>query len=382
MKKQLSCVLACAIAFGGAALCVGTQKTLSAGETELPAPEQVEAPVAELPSGEPFVSTPDVNGDYLSPLVTMRADPYLYKHEGMYYFTGSHPEYNRIELTCADSVNGISTAVPKVVWNNPNNAHNVWAPEIHYVMGQWVIYYACSLNGDWDIKCYALALNGDDPMHDPWVEKGVMKRLPTDSFSFNSMSLDMTVFENNGRWYTIWAQKPSSSNLYIAELEDPFTIKTQPMLLTKPEYNWEKAGGEHVNEGPAVLKHAGKIFVSFSASATDENYCMGLLEIDESDDPMVISNWKKHSEPVFQSNAELKIYGPGHNCFVEGDEGEQLCVLHFRNYPGFHSSTGSSLNDYNRHAHVMKITFDINGIPQFHFDPDDLYNSQFTNHNS
>ena len=311
----------------------------------------------------------------------MRADPYLYKYEGKYYFTGSYPEYDRIELTCADSVNGIAAAVPKTVWMKPHDySAHVWAPELHYVMGQWVIYFAYSDNASsaWDIKCHALKLNGDDPMHDEWVDVGVIERLPDDNFAFNSMSLDMTVFENNGSWYAIWAQKPSSSNLYIAELETPFKIKTKPMLLTRPDYSWEKGGGESVNEGPAVLKHAGKIFVTFSASATDANYCMGLLELDAADDPMVKGNWTKYSEPVFRTNASLKIYGPGHNCFVEGDEGEQLCVLHFRNYNGF--NTSNSLYDFNRHAHVMKITFDRYGIPQFNLDPDELYNSDFTNH--
>ena len=140
MKKQLSCVLACALAFGGAAVYAGVSERIPAAQADLPAPQQAAAEIGESTSAESFVSTPDVNGDYLSPLVTMRADPYLYKHEGTYYFTGSYPEYDRIELTCADSVNGIAAAVPKTVWTKPDYAAHVWAPEIHYIMGQWVIY--------------------------------------------------------------------------------------------------------------------------------------------------------------------------------------------------------------------------------------------------
>lgn len=324
-------------------------------------------------------SSPSVNDEYISPFVTLRADPYLYKYDGRYYFTGSYPLYDRIELTSADSVNGIAAAIPKTIWTAPSTTHHVWAPEIHYIMGQWVIYYAASENGDWDIKCYALRCTGDDPMHDDWEYMGKIKVAEGDNFSnAGSMSLDMTVFENNDKWYAIWAQKPTSSNLYIAEMEDPFTLKTASMLLSRPDYDWEKGGGDAVDEGPAVLKHAGKIFVSFSGSTTGASYCMGLLEIDACDDPMVKENWTKYPEPVFKTDESLKIYGPGHNCFVEGDNGEQLCVLHFRDYRDI---TGDSLYDYNRHAHVMKITFDKNGIPQFHFDPEDLYNSQFKDHN-
>ncbi len=345
-----------------------------------------EAPVqqAEVPAAQEAASAaPGSTGeDYLSPLVTLRADPYLYKHEGVYYFTGSYPQYDRIELTSADSVNGIAAAVPKEIWHMDANFGEkyVWAPEIHYIMGQWVIYFAYSQGSLWSIKCCALRCNGQDPMHDPWEYMGVIKRTPRDGFSFNSgMSLDMTVYYHDAmeKWYAIWAQKPGSSNLYIAELADPFTLATEPMLLTRPDYDWERVR-ENVNEGPAVLKHAGKIFVSFSAAATGYEYCMGLLEINAWDDPMVKSNWKKYEEPVFQTDEGREIYGPGHNCFVEGDNGEQLCILHFRNYKEI---TGDSLLDFNRHAHVMKITYDIHGVPQFSFADDDLYNTEFQNHN-
>ena len=264
-----------------------------------------------------------------------------------------------------------------------NYTSYVWAPEIHKIKDTWVIYFTLSDGSEWNIRSCALFCTGDDPMHDDWEWAGYMQPVAGDTFSFADwgFSLDMTAFESNGRWYVVWAQKGPESNLYLAELDadNPNKLLSKPILLTKPEYAWEQ-NRLSVNEGPGVMKHAGKIYVSYSAAATGYEYCMGLLEIDESDDLMNISNWKKYSEPVFQTDETLKIYGPGHNCFVEGDEGEQLCVLHFRSYKDIIGGNDNSLYDYNRHAHVMKITFDRNGVPQFNFDPDDLYNSQFTNH--
>ncbi len=353
-----------------------------APESVLPAQGEVAAPAAlpEAPAAEGAEAVPEASGEYLSPLVTLRADPYLYKYEGTYYFTGSYPEYDRIALTSADSVNGIAAAVPKTIWKMSEATYSryVWAPEIHYVMGEWVIYFAYSQGSLWDIRCCALRCKGNDPMHDDWEYMGMIKTAKGDSFSnANNMSLDMTVFYHDAldTWFAIWAQKPGSSNLYLAPLADPFTLASAPILLTQPEYAWEKER-ESVNEGPAVLKHAGKIFVSFSAAATGYEYCMGLLEIDACDDPMEIANWTKYTEPVFKTDEALKIYGPGHNCFVEGDNGEQLCILHFRNYKDI---TGDSLLDFNRHAHVMKITYDKSGRPQFNLTADELYNAQFTN---
>ena len=82
---------------------------------------------------------------YLSPLVPQRADPYLYKFNKKYYFTATCPEYDHIELRCADTINGIATATPRTIWvrhNTGKMASHIWAPEIHYIMGKWVIYFA------------------------------------------------------------------------------------------------------------------------------------------------------------------------------------------------------------------------------------------------
>lgn len=64
------------------------------------------------------------------------------------------------------------------------------------------------------------------------------------------------------------------------------------MLLTKPEYDWEKVRYA-VNEGPAVLQHDRKIFVCFSASGTGPEYCVGILEADITSNLLCQSSWKK-----------------------------------------------------------------------------------------
>ncbi len=55
---------------------------------------------------------------------------------------------------------------------------------------------------------------------------------------------------------------------------------------------------------PAVLVHGDKLFISYSASATDENYCMGLLWIDLNADPQNPANWHKSPHPVFVTSYE------------------------------------------------------------------------------
>lgn len=394
--RKLLCLLCCALTLSLVGF-VGCASPAPLEPRQQPAVDTV--PDGRVPLPQAKEDGPEKNKEYNNPLTTLRADPYLYKRDGMYYFTGSYPLYDRIDLTCADSVNGISSAVPKTIWTK-SDAHHVWAPEIHYVMGKWVIYFAQAAGADrvWDIRCYALVCKGQDPMHDEWEEPVQMSPAPGNELPFREwgFSLDMTILqtrldgESTDRWYAIWAQKESipkangsgwdqgNSFIYIGELETPTKLRSDMVELTRPQYDWE-LHREKVNEGPSILKHNDKIYMVFSGSATGYEYCMGIMELTAGKDPLDMSNWKKYDKPVFKTNSKLGIYGPGHNCFTEGDDGEPLCILHFRNYKDIIGGNGNSLYDYNRHAYVMKITFDENDFPVFSLTEDELFNVPFVN---
>lgn len=320
---------------------------------------------------------------YNSPLVMQQADPFVLKHNGKYYFTATFPNYDKIELKCTDSLNAIADAEPRCIWvkhESGDMSGFIWAPEIHYLFGKWVIYFAASRADDiWRLRPYALICDGDDPMTGTWTEAGQMQPADDDKYSFQEFSLDMTVFENEGKWFTVWAEKVRGrfgiSNLYIAELESPIKLKTVQVLLTTPDYDWERIDF-WVNEGPAALHHNGKIYLTFSASATGAMYCMGMLSASEKDNLLDPTSWSKRNKPVLSTIESLSVYGPGHNCFVEGEEGEDLCMLHFRNYEKI---TGDPLLDHNRHAHVMKISYDENDEPVFAFREGELYNVPVVN---
>ncbi|HXV97228.1 MAG TPA: hypothetical protein VEC93_02315, partial [Anaerolineae bacterium] len=45
---------------------------------------------------------------FTNPIIKQRADPWVYKHsDGYYYFTASVPEYDRIELRRATTIQGL-----------------------------------------------------------------------------------------------------------------------------------------------------------------------------------------------------------------------------------------------------------------------------------
>lgn len=324
--------------------------------------------------GDNFITGVDTmgNNEFNNPLIEQRADPYIYRHtDGTYYFTASVPKYDCIEVRNSNTISGLAETEPVVIWKKHESgimSQHIWAPELHYLDGKWYIYFAAGEREDiWKIRPYVLECIGEDPLAGPWIEKGKMQAADNDPYSFADFSLDATVFEHNNKRYFVWAEKVGMqhgiSNLYIAEMETPWKLKTVQVLLTTPDYDWERIGF-WVNEGPAVLKRNGKIFITFSASATGACYCMGLLTADENSDLLDPQSWTKSRYPVFATDREKGIYGPGHNSFTVSETGEDLVIFHARPYEDI---VGDPLYDPNRHTMAMKLQYDENGMPVFNY---------------
>ena len=310
--------------------------------------------------------------EYNMPFIEQRADPYVYRHvDGTYYFTASVPDYDRIVLRRSNTLTGLKDAEEKTIWTKHESgdmSKHIWAPELHYIDGTFYIYFAASREEDkWRLRPYILECLGQDPLNDKWVENGMIQRSDDDIYSFKAFSLDATILENKGEYYYIWAEKVSVgiqiSNIYIAKMETPHKLSTAQVLLTTPDYDWERVD-IWVNEGPAVLKKNGRIFLTYSASATGECYCLGMLSIDENADLLDPREWKKEKKPVLSSDREKGFYGPGHNSFTQLPDGRDVCVFHARTYSEIE---GDPLYDPNRHTMLMEVKWDEAGWPVFDY---------------
>ena len=160
--------------------------------------------------------------EYKNPLVEQRADPWVYKHsDGYYYFTGSVPGYQEIEVRRARTLNELETGECVTIWNahvEGEMSRLIWAPEIHFIRGKWYIYFAAAgsaetADGTFQHRMYALECSDENPLTGKWIEKGQIKT------HLESFSLDATVFEHQEKLYYVWAQKDpeieGNSNLYI-----------------------------------------------------------------------------------------------------------------------------------------------------------------------
>lgn len=299
-----------------------------------------------------------------NPIVLQRADPYVIRYKGTYYFTGSYPAFDRIALRKAARLEDLQRAEEVVIWEKHETgpmSHLIWAPELHRIQNKWYIYFGAAPNDGqsddtFNHRIFCLENEAEDPTTGTWVERGKVET------GMDTFSLDATSFELNGSQYLVWGQQdldiPGHSNLYIARMENPWTLATTPVMLAKPEYDWECIRFK-VCEGPAVITHGDRIYITYSASGTGPEYAMGMLTADLDADLLDAASWSKSPNPVFTTNAEAHMYGPGHNSFTKAEDGvTDVMVYHVRNYTEI---VGDPLYEPNRQACAKTISWGAEG---------------------
>ena len=92
-------------------------------------------------------------------------------------------------------------------------------------------------------------------------------------------------------------------------------------------------------------------------------YDLGFLHAKAGDNLLTMEGWDWIPYPFLTKESVPGEYGPGHNSFTVGEEGETLCILHYRDYSDEFIS-GDPLDNPDRHAHILEVTFE-DGEPVF-----------------
>lgn len=293
-----------------------------------------------------------------NPVAPNGNDPWIIKHGDDYYYCWSGGPGVRVKHL--DSLENITTDDYAQVYLAPPNtmySAEYWAPELHYIQGEWYIYVAADDGNNDNHRMYVLKGTSQDPT-DPFVMVGQITD-PT-----NKWAIDGTVVTIENELYFVWSGWEGDvnvkQNLYIAHMSNPWTIDSDRTMISTPEYIWERVGTPKVNEGPTALYHGDDVFIVYSASGSwTDDYCLGLLTF-TGGDPLLCENWKKNVLPVFKK-AEGVAYGPGHCSFTTAVDGSTWMVYHANRV------SGSGWNG--REVWLSPVKFDTDGTPIFENGP-------------
>lgn len=292
------------------------------------------------------------------------ADPWVIKDKGYYYFCLQQ----RGGVAISKSKKLSAPGEFKQVWHLPKTGWNkacLWAPELHHIGKKWYIYYAAGESGPPFIHQRSGVLESvtDDPQG-KYIDKGMLKtgNAPTDSTG-TFWAIDLTVDQVNGQLYAVWSgwgHNPDTDktpqNLYIAKMNNPWTISSDRVKLSAAEEPWETGGPLNLNEGPEFLKHNGNIFIIYSTRESwTPAYRLGQLRlIDSTKNPMDAKNWIK-TGPVFKGTPE--VYGVGHASFTTSPDDKQWWIL-------YHSKKETK-GGWPRNIRLQEFTWNKDGSPNF-----------------
>ena len=276
------------------------------------------------------------------------ADPYVILHEGIYYHCWAGG--GGVKVSANKSLDTVTRDSGSLVWKPEGGkmwSSNIWAPELHYLNGEWYIYVAAD--------------DGENANHRMYVLKGTSQD-PTKPFTFvgkitdetDLWAIDGTVLQHEGEMYFIWSGWPqpdsgNHQNLYIAHMSDPCTIDSERVLIAAPEQAWEKP----LCEGPIAYSQNGEVFIFYSGNGSwTENYCIGYLRLTGSD-PMKTKNWRKYPSAILtKSNVAM---GPGHCSIALAPDGTPWMMYHANlEEKGWNG----------RSIWIQPIKFDDEGLPK------------------
>lgn len=169
-------------------------------------------------------------------------------------------------------------------------------------------------------------------------------------------NIDGTYLQKDGKLYFVTSAYMDVGHqcLYIAEMENPYTLKTDEngnnngVKISSPILLWEIIGWK-VNEGPAVLYNEDDIYIVYSASGySSGGYCMGMLTLC-GDDVMNVCHWKKNMTPVSYHKPIKDTYSAGHCSFLYRENGDIYMV--------YHANSTFKFDESPRLTYIKKVDF-------------------------
>ena len=253
------------------------------------------------------------------------ADPFILTHEGKYYLYATNAAREGYKVAQSDDLvnwedKGFCLKKGDVKGELVYSAdgkwcYGFWAPEVMYYKGKFYMIYT--------VDNHIGIAEADSPLG-PFTQK-------EHKWIVDSKAIDGSFFVDDDGAVYLYYRHVEKNRLVGVRLSDDLTsadMSTMRVLITPGEFPWEEAEpGVIGTEGPFVLKHDGKYYITYSANDYRcQDYAIGYAV---SDSPL--GEYKKYAgNPILKRTD--KVVGTGHHSFTKSADGKKLlCVYHTHN---------------------------------------------------
>ena len=289
------------------------------------------------------------NPVYPAPL----ADPFVLKHEGLYYAYGTAPAgpgggqvpvlrspdlVGWEPLGYALGPQGEEAQEAQEAGRREGEAgpRQYWAPEVACHEGRFYMYYSsgCAPEGTDQQLRVAVAAHPAGP----FAGTGSLL-VPGQPFS-----IDAHPYRHiDGAWYLFYCVDfldaqgghRAGTGIVVDRLLDMCTLAGQPCLVVRPHQDWQvfrkgrtmygRVFDWHTVEGPSVLVHGGRVYCFYSGGAWErDNYGVSYAVADH---PLGPYRYPEGGhEALLMRSRPGAVVGPGHNSFTTSPDGRMLSV--------------------------------------------------------
>ncbi len=265
------------------------------------------------------------------------ADPFVLKHEGVYYAYGTAPAGLQGKqfpvLRSEDLIHWESCGHALLPLQD---ADAYWAPEVAYHQGVFYLYY--SAHGI-DGKDHQLRVATSQTPVGPFVDSGRVLT-PDDPFTIDAHPF----CDHDGQWYLFYSRDfltldgdyRVGTGIIVDKLVDMMTLAGDPQMVIRPHADWQIFQYQrpmygavydwYTIEGAALRVRNGRYYCFYSGGAWEhDHYGVSYVVADHPLGPYTRPDVP--SEPILRSIPH-QVIGPGHNSFTEGADGAEYIVYH------------------------------------------------------
>ena len=248
--------------------------------------------------------------------------PQAILHDGKYYFTIQSMGGDSVELFCTTDLTQLEQGQRRTLWSAPRDTMtHFWSPEIHRINNKWYLYFEGDDGNTDNHHLFVMECQGDDPMTGDFILKGPIETHAEWNYGIHPTILQLP----SGDLYLLWSGWPKrraeteTQCIYIAQMENPWTLRSQRVMISMPEYEWERqwinpngnrsAYPIYVNENPeAFLSTDGQqVIVLYSASGIWTVYtALGMLTAPVTANLLDSTSWTKNPEPMIMPDVSAQ----------------------------------------------------------------------------